>query len=219
MALQEPFTMGDLTLKNRVCLAPLTRARAGQSRMPNDIMGDYYVQRSSGGLVITERSSGGLVITEATAISEQGYGWHEAPGCYTQEQAAGWKKIVDRVHKANGVIFLQLWHMGRQGHSSYGACVGPSEVAVGSGQTTTADGTKADYEVPRALETKEVGNVVKDFVNCAKLAKWAGFDGVEIHSANGYLVDEFLQSCSNKRTDKYGGSKENRVRFLVEIVE
>uniref|UniRef100_A0A7S2X6W7 NADH:flavin oxidoreductase/NADH oxidase N-terminal domain-containing protein n=1 Tax=Lotharella oceanica TaxID=641309 RepID=A0A7S2X6W7_9EUKA len=221
LQLMSEFSVGGQKLKNRVVLAPLTRARCTPTKdpydkinkIPNDIMGDYYEQRASGG----------LIITEATAISAAGCGWLNAPWAVTEEQMAGWKKIVDRVHKANGIIYLQLWHMGRQSHSSFHPdtkeILSASAIAVGSGQASTAFGTKADYEKPRAMTLEEIKQTVQDYKACAARAKAVGFDGVEIHSANGYLIDQFMQACSNKRTDKYGGSMENRVRLLVEVIE
>jgi len=210
--LMSSFKVGGQELKNRLALAPLTRAKTDASRLPNELMGTYYEQRASGG----------LLITEATAVSEQGFGWRNAPGIYTEEMAEGWKKIVDRVHANKGVIYLQLWHMGRQSHSSFhktNEIVSASALAIEQGETTTANGEKVPFEVPRALRTDEIAGVVEQFRSAAALCKKAGFDGVEIHSANGYLVDQFLQSCSNKREDQYGGSKENRVRLLIEIIE
>jgi len=176
-------------------------------------MAEYYEQRAGGG----------LLITEATAISPVGGGWANAPGLFNDAQCSAWKKIVDRVHNKDGLIFLQLWHMGRQSHSAYqpnnGQVVSASDVQIPAGETTLPDGSMAPYEKPRALTLEEVKLTVQDYKNCAALAKKAGFDGVEIHAANGYLVDQFLQTCTNKRTDNYGGNFENRSRFLVEIVE
>ena len=209
-----PLAIGeDLTLKNRVAFAPLTRGRSDPvTRVPTEINEIYYEQRAGAGLIITEGSG----------ISEQGHGWYGAPALYNEEQAAGWKKVVDRVHAKNGKIFLQLWHMGRQGHSSFNAkneLVSASAIQVpGTGLTKNNKGEAVPYEIPRALETDEVAGVVEDYRRSAELAKAAGFDGVEIHGANGYLIDQFLQAGTNTRTDKYGGSFENRARFLLEIV-
>lgn len=207
------YTHGSLTLKNRVVLAPLTRGRAGPSRVPNDLMQTYYEQRAGAG----------LIITEATAISKQGYGWNSAPGCYNKEQAEAWGRIVDGVHAKGGKIFLQLWHMGRQSHPSFhetNEVVSASAIKVpGEGGTYDANNEKVSYEVPRALETAEVADVVYDYKRCAEFAKAANFDGIEVHAANGYLIDQFLQSSTNIRTDKYGGSFENRFRFLREILD
>lgn len=184
----------------------------GKDRIPNELMATYYGQRATGG----------LIVTEATAISAKGYGWLHAPGAYTQEQMAGWKKIVDHVHDKGGKIFLQLWHMGRQSHSSYheqNEILSASAIAVGSGEVTTASGEKVPYETPRAMTVEEIQETVKDYAACAQRCKDVGFDGVEIHSANGYLLDQFLQTCSNQRNDQYGGSDENRARFLLEVVD
>jgi N-ethylmaleimide reductase len=166
----------------------------------------------------------GLVITEAAAISIEGYAWEDAAAIYNDEQVAGWKRVVDSVHAAGGVIYIQLIHTGRQSHSSYhpdtGDIVGPSAIAVGGGNTacTRLDGSKCAYETPRALTTKEVKRVVQDYREAAVRALHAGFDGVEIHCANGYLIDSFLQSCSNQRSDEYGGTFANRFRILDEII-
>jgi N-ethylmaleimide reductase len=205
--------MGSLQLQNRVVMAPLTRARAGISRMPNDFMRQYYEMRGSAG----------LIITEATAITEKGYGWFGAPGLYTHEHAEAWKSIVAATQAKGAKIFIQLWHMGRQAHSSFNVdkeIVAPSAIAVpGEAHTRDANREAVPYETPRALTVEEISQVVQDFKRGAKLAKEAGFDGVEIHGANGYLIDTFLQSSSNVRTDNYGGSFENRYRILKEIVE
>ncbi|MCC9600751.1 alkene reductase [Stieleria sp. JC731] len=206
-----PLRIGSLELKNRVAMAPLTRARAGESRVPNELMAEYYAQRSSAG----------LIISEATTISEQGIGWPETPGIYTDEMQAGWRMIVDTVHEKSGKIFLQLWHTGRASHSDFHhgeLPVAPSAIAIEGDGVHTPSGKK-QYETPRALETDEIPGIVEDYRNAAARAKEAGFDGVEIHSANGYLLDQFLQSKSNHRTDRYGGSVENRYRFLGEVVD
>jgi len=210
-AIFSPFQLGDLELKNRIVLAPMTRARAGDSRLPNELMAEYYAQRAGAG----------LLITEATSISEQGIGWIGNPGIFSDEQGAAWKQVVDAVHDAGSKIFLQLWHCGRSSHSSFhgGALpVSASAVRLEGDGIHTPDG-KQDYETPRALETDEIPGVVADFVAAARRAKAAGFDGVEVHGANGYLLDQFLQSRSNHRTDRYGGSVENRFRLLREVVE
>jgi len=207
-----PFSLKDLTLKNRVVMAPLTRSRAGVERLPNALMAEYYAQRASAG----------LIIAEATVVSEQGIGWENSPGIYTEAQAEGWKQVVEAVHNKDGLIFLQLWHCGRASHSDFhenGApAVAPSAIPINGDSIRTPKGKKP-YEIPHALTTEEVAQVVEDYRLGAKLAKEAGFDGIEIHSANGYLIDEFLQSKTNQRTDKYGGNIENRFRFLREIVE
>jgi N-ethylmaleimide reductase len=188
----------------------------GNNTIPNEIMADYYEQRSSAG----------LVITEATAISEEGSGWLNAPHICKQEHVQGWKKITDRVHNSspNGsVIYLQLWHTGRQSHSSYhpstSRTVAPSATAVQGAMVATPSGDKVPYEVPHALTVDEIQETVQDYVNAASLAQQAGFDGIEVHSANGFLLDTFLQSFTNTRTDQYGGCIENRVRILEEVVQ
>jgi N-ethylmaleimide reductase len=204
--------IGDLTLKNRVVLAPMTRSRAGETRMPNSLMIEYYAQRASAG----------LLLTEATSISQQGLGWLGTPGIYTDEQAEAWKPLVDAIHAKGSLIFLQLWHCGRASHSSFQQNgqlpVAASAIAIEGDDIHTPIG-KQPHEVPRALETDEIPGVVEDYRKATERAKQAGFDGVEIHGANGYLIDNFLQSASNHRTDIYGGSLENRYRFLKEITE
>jgi N-ethylmaleimide reductase len=211
-SLLSPFNLQGLQLKNRVVLAPMTRGRAGVERIPNELMAKYYAQRASAG----------LLITEATVVSEQANGWNNSPGIYTEEQAKAWQLVVDAVHKKGAPIFLQLWHCGRASHSSFfknnQLPVAPSAIKI-EGDTIHTPIGKMPYEVPRALETDEIPLIVKDYRVAAKRAKEAGFDGVEIHAANGYLIDEFLESKTNKRTDKYGGGVENRFRFLREIVE
>ncbi len=207
----QPFGLGDLTLPNRIVLAPMTRSRAGTARQPNQLMAEYYAQRSSAG----------LLITEATTISEEANGWNESPGIYTNEMTEGWKYTTNAVHKMGSAIFLQLWHMGRASHSSFHngkLAVAPSAIKINEEYIHTPTG-KQPHEVPRALETAEIPRVVDDYRRAAERAKAAGFDGVEIHAANGYLIDAFLQSKTNQRTDQYGGSVENRHRFLKEVVE
>lgn len=209
--LLQPFALHDLTLPNRVVLAPMTRSRAGTARIPNSLMAEYYAQRSSAG----------LLITEATTISEEANGWNESPGIYTDKMTQGWNQVVQAVHRKNGKIFLQLWHLGRSSHSSFHdgkPAVAPSAIKLNGEFIHTPTG-KQPYEVPRALETSEIPRVVEDYRRAAERAKAAGFDGVEVHGANGYLIDTFLQSKTNHRTDQYGGSVENRYRFLKEVVE
>ncbi len=210
-ALLSGYSLHDLSLQNRVVMSPLTRSRAGEERLPNSLMAKYYAQRASAA----------LIITEATVISEQGIGWRNSPGIYSDEQAEAWKKVVDAVHAKGTPIFLQLWHCGRASHSSFhkrqGLPVAPSAIKINGDYIYTPIG-KQPYETPRALETDEVSAIVEDYRRAAERAKAAGFDGVEIHSANGYLIDQFLQSKSNHRTDRYGGSLENRFRFLDETV-
>ena len=211
-ALLSPFNLRDLTLKNRVVMAPLTRSRAGKERMPNALMAEYYAQRATVG----------LMIAEATVISKQANGWLNSPGIYSDEQAQAWKQVVNAVHAKGTPFFLQLWHMGRASHSSFQENgqlpVSASAFKLNAEYIHTPLG-KQPYETPRALETNEVPLVVEDYRRAAERAKEAGFDGVEIHAANGYLIDQFLQSKTNHRTNRYGGSLDNRYRFLKEIVE
>lgn len=209
-----PLTLAkDLVLKNRIVLSPLTRARSEKEKhLPNDLNVEYYAQRAGAG----------LIISEATAIHPQGFGWYGAPALYNEEQVPGWKKVTDAVHAKNSTMFLQLWHMGRQAHSSFNPkneIVSASATQLQGSRLRNSKGEYTEYELARALETDEVAEVVEMYRYSAELAKKAGFDGVEIHGANGYLVDQFLQSVTNHRTDKYGGSIENRARFLLEIVE
>ncbi len=209
-ALFETFTLRDLALRNRVVLAPMTRSRAGTSRIANRLMAEYYSQRCSAG----------LLISEATTISPEANGWNESPGIYTDAMVEGWKHTTHAVHEKGGVIFLQLWHMGRASHSSFHdgqPAVAPSAIKINEEYIHTPTG-KQPHEVPRALETVEIPRVVDDYRQAAQRAMSAGFDGVEIHAANGYLIDEFLQSKTNHRTDQYGGNIENRFRFLEEVV-
>ena len=209
--LLDSFQLGDLSLKNRVVMAPMTRSRAGEARMANELMAQYYAQRASAG----------LIITEATVVSQQAIGWLNSPGIYADEQAAAWRQVVEAVHARGTPIFLQLWHCGRASHSSFHhgePPVAPSAIKLEGDQIHTPTGKQA-YETPRALETHEIALVVEDYRRAAERAKSAGFDGVEIHAANGYLIDEFIQSKTNRRTDIYGGSLENRFRFLHEILD
>jgi N-ethylmaleimide reductase len=210
-ALLVPFNLRGLSLKNRVAMAPLTRSRAGKERLANALMAEYYAQRSSAG----------LIITEATVISRQGIGWPNSPGIYSDEQAEAWKMVVNAAHAGGTAIFLQLWHCGRASHSSFhekeGLPVAPSAVKINGDGIHTPLG-KQPYETPRALEAEEISAIVEDYRRASERAKSAGFDGVEVHAANGYLIDQFLQSKTNHRTDRYGGSLENRYRFLDEIV-
>ena len=208
--LLEPFRLHDLELRNRVVMAPLTRSRSGPDRVPNATMAEYYAQRSSAG----------LIVSEATTISPQANGWLESPGIYTDAMEAGWRLITDTVHARGGRIFLQLWHMGRASHSDFHGGrppVSASAVRISGDGIHTPVG-KQPYETPRSLETHEVAAVVADYAAAAARARSAGFDGVEIHAANGYLIDQFLQSKTNLRTDDYGGSIEKRCRFLMDVV-
>ena len=210
--LLQPFEMRNLTLPNRVVMAPLTRSRSGENRIPNALMAEYYSQRATAG----------LIISEATTISPQANGWNHSPGVYTDEMVEGWRLVTEGVHANGGRIFLQLWHMGRASHSDFhdGVLpVAPSAIPIKGDGIHTPDGQTKQYETPRALETSEIPRIVEDYRLAAKRAKAAGFDGVEVHSANGYLIDQFLQSKTNHRTDDYGGSLENRYRFLGEVVD
>jgi N-ethylmaleimide reductase len=206
-----PVRIGAVELKNRIVMAPMTRSRAGEGLAPTELNATYYAQRASAG----------LIVTEASEVSPRGIGYPGTPGIYTDEQVAGWRRVVDAVHERDGKIFLQLWHVGRISHPSLqpngDLPVAPSAVAP-EGKVFTYDGPKP-FVVPRALETAEIPGVVAEFAAGARLAKRAGFDGVEIHAANGYLIDQFLQDNTNLRTDAYGGSVENRARFLVEVTE
>jgi N-ethylmaleimide reductase len=206
-----PFQLGPLLLPNRAVMAPMTRNRAGPGNAPGPLAATYYVQRSGSG----------LIVSEATQVSPQGLGYPGTPGIHSAEQTAGWKRVTDAVHGAGGRIFLQLWHVGRISHPSLqpdGALpVAPSAIAP-EGQAWTLDGMKP-YVTPRALETVEVAGIVEDYRRGTRNARQAGFDGVELHGANGYLVDQFLRDGANQRSDRYGGSAQNRARFLLEVTE
>jgi 2,4-dienoyl-CoA reductase-like NADH-dependent reductase (Old Yellow Enzyme family) len=210
-SLLDPIVIGDLKLPNRILMAPLTRNRSsGAGRVPNALMRDYYVQRASAG----------AIISEATSVTPLGVGYPHTPGVWSQEQVDGWRLVTDGVHKAGGRILLQLWHVGRISDPSYhdGALpVAPSAIAPKGNVSLLRP--ERPYAVPRALETGELQGVVEAFRKGAENAKAAGFDGVEIHGANGYLLDQFLQDGSNKRTDNYGGSIENRARLLLEVTD
>ena len=210
-SLFDPLTLGDLTLPNRVVMAPLTRCRAdGGGRVPNALMTDYYRQRSSAG----------LILTEATCVSAEGVGYPDTPGIWSDAQVAGWKAITDAVHAEGGLIMVQLWHVGRISDPVYldGASpVAPSAIAA-AGHVSLVRPEKA-YETPRALGLDELPRVIADYRRGAENARKAGFDGVEIHGANGYLLDQFLQDKTNKRTDRYGGSIENRARLMLEVTD
>jgi N-ethylmaleimide reductase len=204
--------VGGKQLKNRIALAPLTRGRASVDKgLVGELQETYY----------TQRTGAGLLISEATCISEQAKGWVGAPGIYTQEQCDAWKPVVQAVHEKSSSFWLQLWHTGRASHSDFRANgdlpVASSAIAL-PGEIRTPQGKKP-YETPRALTIEEIQSTIQDFKRAAEFAKEAGFDGVEIHSANGYLLDNFLQSKTNLRTDEYGGSFENRFRFLREVIE
>ncbi|MGM8931151.1 alkene reductase [Salinicola halophyticus] len=207
----QPVTFGSLELANRIVMAPLTRSRVGKDGIPNEMHAEYYAQRASAG----------LIISEATNISAQGRGYAMTPGIWTDEQVAGWKKVTDAVHAAGGKIVSQLWHVGRfssvdlqpNGESP----VAPSAIQA-EGKTYTVDGF-VPVSKPRALETDEIPGVIEQYRVAAGNAKRAGFDGVEVHSANSYLLDQFLRDSTNQRTDQYGGSIENRARLTLEVTE
>jgi N-ethylmaleimide reductase len=207
----DPLQLGDLTLANRIIMAPMTRNRAMPDGVPGSLAGTYYGQRASAG----------LIITEATQISPMGKGYFNTPGIHSPEQIDAWRQIVDRVHANDGAIFLQLWHVGRISHTSMlpdgVQPVAPSAIRAKS-QTFTTAGPAAVSE-PRALTIAEIRETIKDYGTAAVNARSAGFDGVELHAANGYLIDQFLRTGSNQRTDDYGGSAANRVRFLTEVLE
>tara|TARA_Y100000780_G_scaffold226532_2_gene240581 strand:- start:52760 stop:53899 length:1140 start_codon:yes stop_codon:yes gene_type:complete len=208
--LLEPLKVGDHMLRNRIIMAPLTRQRSGVERIPNELMATYYKQRSSAG----------LILTEATSITPMGVGYEGTPGIWNDAQVEGWKKTTEAVHKEGGKIFLQLWHVGRISHPSFlGGETPVAPSAVKPAGHVSLLRPKKEFETPRALETKEVKELVQTYKEAGARAKAAGFDGVEIHAANGYLIDQFLQSSTNLRTDEYGGSLENRARFLLEITD
>ncbi len=209
MKMFEPLRIGDLELPNRLVMSPLTRCRAPE-RLPNAMMAEYYRQRSGAG----------LIISEGTAVSPMGVGYPDTPGIWSEAQCEAWKPVTDAIHQAGGRIVMQLWHVGRISDPDYldgRQPVAPSAIAAGG--TVSLLRPKRDYAVPRALETDEIHAIVDDYERGAANARKAGFDGVEIHAANGYLPDQFLQSRSNHRSDDYGGSMENRSRFLMEVTD
>jgi len=210
-ALFQPVRLGPLTLKNRVVMAPLTRSRAGAGDAPRAMNATYYAQRAEAG----------LIISEASQISQQGKGYSWTPGIYSDAQVAGWRLVTEAVHTAGGLIFCQLWHVGRISHPDLqpggGLPVAPSAIRP-EGQAFTEAGFKP-FVTPRPLTTAQVGEVVRDYAHAAAAAQRAGFDGVEIHAANGYLIDQFMRSKTNYRTDFYGGSLENRMRLLTEVTQ
>ncbi|MGU7816689.1 alkene reductase [Burkholderia sp. AW49-1] len=206
----DPVTLGDLTLPNRVVMAPLTRARAGSTRVPNDLMARYYA----------ERASAGLIISEATSVTPQGVGYADTPGIWSDEQVEGWKRVTQAVHAAGGRIVLQLWHVGRISDPVFlngDLPVAPSAIAAGGHVSLVRP--PRPFVTPRALELDEIPRIVAAYRKGAENAKKAGFDGVEIHGANGYLLDQFLQDSTNLRIDAYGGPIENRARLLLEVVD
>ncbi len=206
-----PLTLGSLECKNRVAMAPLTRSRAGTGNVPSALNALYYAQRAGAG----------LIISEATQIAPEGQGYISTPGIHSPQQIEGWKIVTKAVHVAGGCIVLQLWHVGRISHPSFqpgGALpVAPSAIKPNA-QAFTQNGFEP-IPTPRALETQEIGGVIAQFAKAAQNAMTAGFDGVEVHAANGYLIDQFLRDRTNKRTDQYGGSIENRIRFLMEVMD
>ena len=206
-----PTQLGRIALKNRIVMAPLTRNRAAAGNVPQDMNVEYYAQRASAG----------LIVTEATPISEMGHGYPATPGIHSAAQVEGWKKVVEAVHAKGGKIVLQLWHVGRISHPSLlpgnALPVAPSALKP-AGQAFTYEGLQ-DFVTPRALEIDELPGIVRDYALATRNALEAGFDGVEIHAANGYLLDQFLRDGTNKRTDAYGGSLDNRVRLLLEVTQ
>jgi len=206
----ESYVLGGLTLANRIVMAPLTRNRAGAGLVPGELAATYYAQRASAG----------LIITEATQVSAQAQGYQDTPGLYTPEQIAGWRKVTDAVHAKGGRIFVQLWHVGRVSHVDLqpggAAPVAPS--AIRAETKTFVNNAFAEVSQPRALELDELPGIVNDFRQAAANAMAAGFDGVEVHGANGYLLEQFIKDGANRRTDAYGGTIENRARLLLEVV-
>lgn len=208
--LNTPLTVGDFEIKNRLVMAPLTRARSGESRVPNDLMVEYYQQRANAG----------LILTEATVIGSKTVGYADTPGLWSQEQAQAWNKIIEAVHAQGSKIVAQLWHVGRISHPELldgDIPVAPSAIQP-AGEVSLLR-PKRPYVTPRALSVEEIQEVIAQYKHSAELAKAAGFDGVELHAANGYLIDQFLQSNTNQRDDEYGGPVENRARLLLEVVD
>lgn len=205
-----PVTFGELHLKNRVIMAPLTRCRTNADRVPNALMAEYYAQRASAG----------LIISEATVISEEANGYENTPGLFNEAQVEGWKLTTNAVHEKGGLIVAQLWHVGRVSHPDLlnGETPVSASAVQQAGQVSLLR-PKRDYVLPRPLEISEIKNIVAQFKQAAMYAKNAGFDGVELHAANGYLIDQFLQSKTNQRDDQYGGSVENRARLLLEVMD
>ncbi|PCE24136.1 alkene reductase [Paraburkholderia acidicola] len=206
----DPLKIGDLTLPNRIIMAPLTRQRAGDVRVPNALMARYYA----------ERASAGLILSEATAVTPQGVGYAATPGIWSQEQVEGWKLVTEAVHAAGGLIFLQLWHVGRISDPIFlngELPVAPSAIAA-QGHVSLVR-PERPFVTPRALDLSEIPGIVAAYRKGAENAKAAGFDGVQVHGANGYLLDQFLQDSTNLRTDEYGGSIENRARLLLEVTD
>ena len=215
------YALNDLSLANRIVMPPMTRSRAGDGDVATDMMADYYAQRASAG----------LIISEGTQISPQGQGYAWTPGMYSEAQIAGWKKVTDAVHRAGGKIFAQLWHVGRVSH----AALQPNGAQPVSSSAIQAEGVKVfvdvegrgpqsgvgamlQHDMPRALRTDEIPAIVNDYAQAARNAIAAGFDGIELHGANGYLINQFIDSQANLRDDEYGGSLQNRLRFMKEVV-
>jgi N-ethylmaleimide reductase len=206
--LLDPIQLGAIAAPNRIVMAPLTRGRSTAEHVPTSLMVDYYRQRASAG----------LIITEATGITREGMGWPYGPGLWDDAQVEGWKQVVDAVHAAGGRIVAQLWHMGRIGHTSVNGVQPVSASATTPpGQASTYEG-KQPYEQARPLDANEIPRLLDDYRHATRNALKAGFDGVQVHAANGYLIDQFLRDNSNFRTDQYGGSVENRIRLLTEVV-
>ncbi len=207
----EPIEIGSLTLPNRIIMAPMTRGRSGASGVPTEIVANYYSQRATAG----------LIITEATAINARGDGWPGAPGIYTDAQQAGWERVADTVHANGGRIFMQIWHMGRSVLSEYidgQKPLAPSSIPA-AGEIPNSRGIPTKFETPQEMTLSEIAETIADFAIAAKRAIVAGIDGVEIHAANNFLIDAFLRDGANERADVYGGSIQNRTRFLLEVVD
>jgi N-ethylmaleimide reductase len=209
-SLMDPVQLGSVQARNRILMAPMTRGRATRDHVPTPLMQDYY----------TQRAGAGLIISEATGISRQGLGWPYAPGIWSAEQVSAWKSITQSVHEAGGKIVCQLWHMGRVVHPSYldGSPPVSSSATTPPGDARTYAGRQS-YVEARPLQVEEISGIVQDFAQAALNSRAAGFDGVQLHAGSGYLIDQFLRDGTNKRTDRYGGSIPNRLRFLLEIVE
>jgi 2,4-dienoyl-CoA reductase-like NADH-dependent reductase (Old Yellow Enzyme family) len=209
-SLFDPLHAGAFTLKNRIVLAPLTRCRSSAGRVPNDLMREYYVQRATAG----------LMFSEATSVSPMGVGYPDTPGIWSDEQVAGWKRITEAVHAAGGTMLLQLWHVGRISHPDYlGGALPLAPSAIAPEGHVSLMRPYRDYVVPRALDLDEIPGIIAEYRRGAENAKRAGFDGVEVHGANGYLLDQFLQDSTNRRADAYGGPIENRARLMLEVVD
>src|SRR5689334_2907430 len=208
-SLFDPLTLGSLVLPNRFVMAPLTRARAGRQGVPNELMAAYYAQRASAG----------LIITEATGISREGLGWPNAPGLWNEDQVQGWKQVTSAVHAAGGRIVAQLWHMGGLVHPDLGGGQPVSASATTAPDWAHTYEGKKPYVEAREAADADIRRIVADYARGARNAIEAGFDGVQIHGANGYLVDQFLRDAANGREDRYGGAIENRLRFMTEVLE